>query len=190
MSAATTAPLRFFTPRSLIGITPRRLLYPASTFQSSSSIRTFTPSFSLLPFFKPSFGHNATAARRAMSSSSSAPAKPAITAPPPGKFEFLVVVPDKPGSQAKRLEVRPKHFEGITSYVENGTMKMGGAALSSVPQGDDPTKWDFAGSTVVMVAESVEEVKAILEKDIYTTSGVWDMEKAQIWPVKLAFRYP
>ena len=28
-----------------------------------------------------------------------------------------------------------------------------------------------------MVAESVEEVRAHLEKDIYTTSGVWDMEK-------------
>lgn len=28
------------------------------------------------------------------------------SAPPPGKFEFLVVVPDKPGAQAKRLEVR------------------------------------------------------------------------------------
>lgn len=52
-----------------------------------------------------------------------------------------------------------------------------GAALGAVPQGDDPTKWDFAGSTVVLVAESVEEVRAILEKDIYTTSGVWDMEK-------------
>ncbi|KAK8099179.1 uncharacterized protein PG998_012420 [Apiospora kogelbergensis] len=124
------------------------------------------------------------------SSASSTPAKPAITAPPPGKFEFLVVIPDKPGMQAKRLEVRPKHFEGITSHIENGTMKMGGAALGSVPQGDDPTKWDFAGSTVVMVAESVEEVRAHLEKDIYTTSGVWDMEKVQIWPVKLAFRYP
>ncbi|KAK8024221.1 hypothetical protein PG993_012287 [Apiospora rasikravindrae] len=187
MSSPMTAPLRFFTPRSLIGITPRRLVYTTSTFQSSS-IRTFTPSFSLLPFFRPSFG-NVTTARRAMSSSS-APAKPAISAPPPGKFEFLVVVPDKPGMQAKRLEVRPKHFEGLTKHIESGAMKMGGAALGSVPQGDDPTKWDFAGSTVVMVAESVEEVRALLEKDIYTTSGVWDMEKVQIWPVKLAFRYP
>lgn len=26
---------------------------------------------------------------------------------PEGKFEFLVVIPDKPGALAKRLEVRP-----------------------------------------------------------------------------------
>ncbi|KAK8102692.1 hypothetical protein PG984_015838 [Apiospora sp. TS-2023a] len=187
-SPMAAAPFRFFTPRSLVGITPRRLVYTTSTFQPSAAIRTFTPSFSLLPFFQPSFLGNVTCAR-AMSSSS-APAKPAITAPPPGKFEFLVVVPDKPGMQAKRLEVRPKHFEGLTKHIESGVMKMGGAALGAVPQGDDPTKWDFAGSTVVMVAESVEEVRALLEKDIYTTSGVWDMEKVQIWPVKLAFRYP
>lgn len=125
-SPMAAAPFRFFTPRSLVGITPRRLVYTTSTFHtaSSSTIRTFTPSFSLLPFFKPSF---VAATRRAMSSSSSsAPAKPAITAPPPGKFEFLVVVPDKPGMQAKRLEVRPKHFEGLTKHIESGAMKMGG----------------------------------------------------------------
>lgn len=122
---AAAAPFRFFTPRSLVGITPRRLLYPASAFQSN--LLTFTPSFSLLPFFHPSC---TSYTRRAMSSSaSSTPAKPAITAPPPGKFEFLVVIPDKPGMQAKRLEVRPKHFEGITSHIENGTMKMGGKCL-------------------------------------------------------------
>lgn len=42
-----------------------------------------------------------------MSSSSDSASRPAITAPPPGKFEFLIVVPDKPGMQEKRLEVRP-----------------------------------------------------------------------------------
>jgi len=30
-----------------------------------------------------------------------------IPTPAPGKFEWLVVVPDKPGMKAKRLEVRP-----------------------------------------------------------------------------------
>lgn len=28
------------------------------------------------------------------------------TAPPPGKFEFLVIAPDKPNAREKRLEVR------------------------------------------------------------------------------------
>jgi hypothetical protein len=32
-------------------------------------------------------------------------------------------------------------------------------------------------------AENEEEVRKILENDIYVRSGVWDMEKAQIIPV-------
>ncbi|KAI0134402.1 hypothetical protein BJ170DRAFT_679294 [Xylariales sp. AK1849] len=113
-------------------------------------------------------------------------AKPSATTPPEGKYEFLVVVPDKPGMQAKRLEVRPKHFEGLKSFVDSGTLKMGGAVLNDTPQGSDATKWDFYGSTLVVIAASKEECKGILSKDIYSTSGVWDVENAQIWPVKLA----
>lgn len=30
-----------------------------------------------------------------------------VPTPAPGNFEWLVVVPDKPGMKAKRLEVRP-----------------------------------------------------------------------------------
>lgn len=121
---------------------------------------------------------------------SSDASKPVITTPPAGKYEFLVIVPDKPGMQAKRLEVRPKHFEGLKPFVDLGAYKMGGAILNEVPEGDDATKFSFAGSTLVCVAESKEAVQDILRKDIYTESGVWDTEKAQIWPVKLAFRYP
>lgn len=38
------------------------------------------------------------------------------------------------------------------------------------------------GSTIVVVAESVEQVREQLSKDIYATSGVWDMEKVSIVP--------
>ncbi|CAJ2502810.1 Uu.00g102040.m01.CDS01 [Anthostomella pinea] len=113
-----------------------------------------------------------------------------ISTPPAGKCEWLVVVPDKPGMQQKRLDVRPKHFEGLQPYLESGQFKTGGAVLNEKPEGDDPTKWDFHGSTLVLIAESKDEVKAILEKDIYATSGVWDVENAQIWAAKFAFRKP
>lgn len=39
------------------------------------------------------------------------------------------------------------------------------------------------GSVVVYKAENVEEVREIINKDIYATSGVWDLEKVQIIPV-------
>ncbi|RYP78394.1 hypothetical protein DL771_000579 [Monosporascus sp. 5C6A] len=129
-----------------------------------------------------------------------------VQTPPPGKYEWLVVVPDKPGQQQKRLEVRSQHFAGLNKYIESGLFKTGvlpdppgfrhqereelmiyltrtgnkGAVLNSKPESDDdPTKFDFYGSTIIVVAESREEVVGILEKDIYATSGVWDVEKVR-----------
>ncbi|OTA96387.1 hypothetical protein M434DRAFT_392823 [Hypoxylon sp. CO27-5] len=113
-----------------------------------------------------------------------------ISTPPPGKFEWLVIVPDKPGTTQKRLEVRAQHFEGLKPYIESQQFKTGGALLKDKPESDDPSKFDWYGSTIVLVAESKEEVKAILEKDIYTKSGVWDTENALIFAAKFAFRFP
>jgi hypothetical protein len=39
-------------------------------------------------------------------------------------------------------------------------------------------------------AATREEVKEILSKDVYVSSGVWDVENAQIWPFLCAFRHP
>lgn len=47
-------------------------------------------------------------------------------------------------------------------------------------EGETPS---FKGSMMLAVAESEAEVREILSKDIYTTSGVWDLENAQIIPV-------
>ena len=54
-----------------------------------------------------------------------------------------------------------------------------------MPDSDDASKFDFYGSTLVVVAASREEVFDMLSRDIYATSGVWDMENVQIWPVSL-----
>lgn len=92
--------------------------------------------------------------------------------------------------------------------VENGSWKTGGmfqylgsrlpsersslragALLNSVPKDDSPDSLDFMGSTLVCVAKSVEEVREQLSKDIYATSGVWDMDKART-PSKPRTIYP
>ncbi|KAM4057485.1 YCII-related domain-containing protein [Hirsutella rhossiliensis] len=106
------------------------------------------------------------------------------------KHEFLVVVPDKPGMHAKRLEIRPLHLKNMAPLVESGNWKMGGALLKTLPVDDDPNNFDFAGSTIVCLAESREDVLKQLREDIYNTSGVWDTEKAQIYPFKCVFRNP
>ncbi|KAI1778297.1 hypothetical protein F4818DRAFT_456184 [Hypoxylon cercidicola] len=113
-----------------------------------------------------------------------------ITTPAPGKHEWLVVVPDKPGMTQKRLEVRAQHLAGLKPYVESQQFKTGGAVLNDKPEGDDPSTWDWYGSSLVVVAESKDEVKKILENDIYTKSGVWDTENALILAGRFAFRFP
>ncbi|KAH7358055.1 hypothetical protein B0T11DRAFT_340419 [Plectosphaerella cucumerina] len=107
----------------------------------------------------------------------------------PRTYEWLVVVPDKPGTLAKRLEVRPTHFANLKDKLDNGIYKMGGAVLDEVPETDDPNTFKFSGSTLVCIAESREEILGWLNADIYAETGVWDVEKAQIWPFKCAFRH-
>ncbi|KAI1173145.1 hypothetical protein F4777DRAFT_581269 [Nemania sp. FL0916] len=109
---------------------------------------------------------------------------------PAGQYEWLVVIPDKPGMQDKRLEVRGKHLEGAKGLSESGLYKTGGAILNEKPESDDASKFSFYGSALVCVASSKEEVIELLKKDIYTTSGVWDLDNTQIWPAKFAFRNP
>ncbi|EAL90102.1 uncharacterized protein AFUA_4G06860 [Aspergillus fumigatus Af293] len=41
----------------------------------------------------------------------------------------------------------------------------------------------FKGSAMLLMAESEEQAKELLSKDIYVRSGVWDLEKAQIIPI-------
>lgn len=52
-----------------------------------------------------------------------------------------------------------------------------GALLNEVPADDNAANFDFFGSTVVCKGESKEAVLEQLKKDIYATSGVWDVEK-------------
>lgn len=108
----------------------------------------------------------------------------------PRKFEWLVVVPDFPGAQAKRVEVRGAHLAALKPAVEAGLFKMGGAVLQEVPPDNELSSLKFAGSTLIMVAESRQEVIDQLNKDVYASSGVWDVEKVQIWPMLAAFRNP
>ncbi|KAK0708792.1 hypothetical protein B0T21DRAFT_352825 [Apiosordaria backusii] len=108
----------------------------------------------------------------------------------PKKIEWLVVIPDFPAAHEKRLEVRPQHFGGLKPAVDSGLYKMGGAVLNEPPQGSDPTKFSFAGSTVVISASSREEIKEVLRNDVYAKEGVWDVENAQMWPFLCAFRFP
>ena len=44
----------------------------------------------------------------------------------------------------------------------------------------------FKGSIMLAQCDTKEEVLKVVEEDIYTKSGVWDLEKMQIYPVRTA----
>lgn len=41
---------------------------------------------------------------------------------------------------------------------------------------------------MVCLAASKEEVLARLRRDVYVTGGVWDLDRAQVWPFRSAIR--
>lgn len=52
-----------------------------------------------------------------------------------------------------------------------------GAILEDMPANDEVSSMKFAGSTIIVVAESREAVLDALRGDVYVKSGVWDLEK-------------
>jgi uncharacterized protein len=63
---------------------------------------------------------------------------------------------------------------------------MGGATLSKHPKGGEAP--DMTGSVMLVTAESEEEVRRFVAEDVYTKSGVWDLESMRIWPFRTAVR--
>jgi uncharacterized protein YciI len=52
--------------------------------------------------------------------------------------------------------------------------------LHGVPENDEAENLDFAGTIMILVAESAEDAKNMLKDDIYRTSGVWDFDKVRV----------
>ncbi|KAF3806348.1 hypothetical protein GCG54_00006110 [Colletotrichum gloeosporioides] len=127
--------------------------------------------------------------------------------------EFLCIMPDKPNVLQVRKQVKGQHYEGIKPLIESGRLVAGGnvllpnslgqrvnvnrelglralGALFEKHPNEDATEACFRGSVVVYTGESPEDVKVIIENDVYATSGVWDLERVQIIPYVAAVRQP
>ena len=103
-------------------------------------------------------------------------------------YEYLVQIPDFPNSLDKRLAVRPQHLKDITPKLQAGKIVLGGAMLSKQPkEGEAP---DMTGSVMIIKADSEEEVRGMIENDVYTKGGAWDVENMKVWCFKTAVRGP
>jgi uncharacterized protein len=104
----------------------------------------------------------------------------------PGKHEFLVHIPDRPNSLQNRLSVRATHLANITPRVQSGQVVLGGATLAKpVQEGESP---EMTGSFMIIKADSEEQVRKMLESDVYVSGGAWDVENMKIWNFKSAVR--
>jgi len=105
--------------------------------------------------------------------------------------KFFVYAPDAvdPNTLDKRYEVRARHFEVITPLIESGVVQVAGMIVDPAnPVVDGRNK--AIGSALIVQAENIEEVRKIIENDIYVQSGVWDKEKLLIAPFIPATPFP
>lgn len=80
---------------------------------------------------------------------------------------FLVIAKDgtDPDAPERRRRVREAHLEGARVLAADGTLQLGGALL------DDAG--GMIGSALIVEAEDVAAVRALLEADVYHRGGVW-----------------
>ncbi|KAI0314028.1 hypothetical protein OF83DRAFT_1064486 [Amylostereum chailletii] len=98
------------------------------------------------------------------------------------KRTFVAWCPDYTDATAfeRRLSLRPKHLEGIRKLIATGAHKYGGVTLDS-----ESTSAKMNGSTMVLEADSLKDVQAVIESDPYWEGNVWDKDKVVIRPILL-----
>lgn len=95
---------------------------------------------------------------------------------------FTCIIPDFPNVLSKRLAVREQHIANAKALNAKGIVVAGGGYADEHPSKEGQA-FDFKGSIITFKAETLEEVKNILQNDIYTKNGVWDLENVKIYPV-------
>ncbi|EUC26601.1 hypothetical protein COCCADRAFT_61903, partial [Bipolaris zeicola 26-R-13] len=98
--------------------------------------------------------------------------------------EWIVILPDHEGALELRRKLRPQHLANLCTYPDDFWL-WGGPFLRERSNGEfnEPL-----GSMLLAWAESPDKVLDELKKDVYTTEGVWDWTKAQIFPFKSTLR--
>ncbi|TFY73630.1 hypothetical protein EWM64_g10382 [Hericium alpestre] len=101
------------------------------------------------------------------------------------KYLFAAWAPDytDPDALRRRFAVRAQHLEGLKALFENGTLVHGGAMVDSDSLSPSVTAKKIEGSMGIFKASRAEEVRKIMESDIYWIANVWDKEKLEVKPL-------
>ncbi|KIL68881.1 hypothetical protein M378DRAFT_71095 [Amanita muscaria Koide BX008] len=106
--------------------------------------------------------------------------------------KFFVYAPDRTDSTTldKRYEVRSEHLQKIKPKIDSGVVQVAGMITDAETPAVEGERKKAVGSILIIEAENIEEVRKLIENDIYTTSGVWDKEKLIIAPFFAATPFP
>ena len=86
---------------------------------------------------------------------------------------FVIIGHDAPDGAQKRPAVRPAHLEHLRPLSDAGRVKLAGPFL------------DKTGSLIVVDAESLAEVWALVARDPYVTEGVFN--RVEVKPFQQVF---
>ncbi|KAF9467346.1 hypothetical protein BDZ94DRAFT_1305426 [Collybia nuda] len=105
---------------------------------------------------------------------------------------FFVYAPDNTaeGTFEKRLSVRPAHLESAKSRISDGFIRVGGVLLTEESIATPTSDKKMIGSTFICEADSIDDVRKMVETDVYYTAGVWDPERIVIAPFMAATAIP
>ncbi|KAN0090940.1 hypothetical protein V8E55_004506 [Tylopilus felleus] len=106
----------------------------------------------------------------------------------PRSHTYLVWAPDyaDDGALARRMTVRPRHFITANKLIKQGILKVAGGLITPESQDAAPADKKFVGSVLLYEADSIEEVRKLVEQDLYWTENVWHKEKLLILPILMA----
>ncbi|KAI8713673.1 hypothetical protein NCS52_01212500 [Fusarium sp. LHS14.1] len=97
--------------------------------------------------------------------------------------EYLVHISDLPDTLAKRLDLLKRHNQDAAPLVKAGRVPFFGSTLAHHSANSEQPAEN--GTVMIIRAESVDEIKDIIQKDVFTIEGVWDFEKLKIWAFKI-----
>lgn len=101
---------------------------------------------------------------------------------------FTCIIPDKPNSLHLRLKVRDQHLANARALNAQGILVAGGGFADEHPADGEP--FDFKGSIITFRLPTKADVQKLLDTDVYTETGVWDLPKAKIYPVSEILKTP
>ncbi|KDQ27963.1 hypothetical protein PLEOSDRAFT_1083882 [Pleurotus ostreatus PC15] len=86
----------------------------------------------------------------------------------------------------RRFAVRPKHLEKVTPLIQSRVIKVAGMTITpeSIAEGAEKKP---KGSLLIFEADSLEEVKQIIERDIYFTEKVCNFASYSQMQATIAF---